>query len=266
VSATGDPSGTLVFGPYAQYYDLLYRDKDYRGEAAFVHRLLQSRKPETRTVLDLGCGTGAHAEALAALGVSVHGVDRSDGMLAAAERRRAAAEPALAERMTFSAGDVRTVRLARSFDAVVALFHVASYQVGNDGLRALFETAREHLVPGGLFVFDAWYGPAVLTDPPVVRVKRMEDDRIQVTRVAEPVLHANRNVVDVNYQVLIRNRATGAVDELAERHEMRYLFLPEVDMLFDEFGFTRVACGQWMTEREAGTHSWNVYFSASLAR
>jgi SAM-dependent methyltransferase len=267
----GDAASGDVFGLYAAYYDLLYRDKDYASEAAFAHGLLQhgaagrmAGTERTRTLLDLGCGTGAHAEALARLGWQVHGIDRSEGMLADAERRRAGLEPALRERLSFSLGDVRTVRVGTRFDAVVSLFHVASYQTTNEALQALFETARCHLRPGGLFLFDAWYGPAVLTDPPVVRVKRMHDERVQVTRLAEPVLHASRNVVDVRYEVQIRDRATGAVQTLHEVHEMRYLFKPEVELMLGSCGFVPVASGAWMTGQDAGTQSWNVWFSARL--
>jgi SAM-dependent methyltransferase len=257
-----------VFGPYAAYYDLLYRDKDYQVEAAFVHGLLQSGVPGARTVLDLGCGTGAHAQALARLGYAVHGVDRSIGMLELAQQRRASLadgpDADLMDRLSFSLGDVRSVRLDSRFDAVVALFHVASYQTTNEALRALFDTARQHLRPGGVFLFDAWYGPAVLSDPPVVRIKRMQDHRVAVTRLAEPVLHPNRNLVEVHYEVQIRDSATGRVDCVREVHEMRYLFQPEVELMSLQGGLVPVAAGPWMTGGPAGTFSWNVWFSARL--
>jgi len=57
-----------VFENYARYYDLLYHDKDYNAEAKFVHQLLQIHAPETRSILELGCGTGSHAVLLAELG------------------------------------------------------------------------------------------------------------------------------------------------------------------------------------------------------
>lgn len=259
---TPDPAAEAVFGPYATYYDLIYRDKDYAAEAAYVDGLLQAAAPGARSVLDLGSGTGAHAEHLARLGYSVHGVDRSPGMLAAAQRRQAGLDATLAGRLAFSLGDVQTARVGATFDVVVSLFHVASYQIGNDALRSLLRTACSHLKPGGVFVFDAWYGPAVLTDPPAVRVKRIEDDRIQVTRLAEPVLAPNRNVVQVRYHVLIRDKKTNAVDELREVHEMRYLFVPEVELMLGESGFALVATKPWMTDLEPGTTSWNVSFTA----
>ncbi|MDX2231986.1 MAG: class I SAM-dependent methyltransferase [Leptolyngbyaceae cyanobacterium bins.349] len=255
---------TPVFANYARYYDLLYRDKDYAGEANFVHELIQTHIPTATTILDLGCGTGVHASLLAAKGYAVHGVDLSTTMLEAAQSRLSTLPPSQATKLQFSQGNVQTIRVNQTFDVVTSLFHVVSYQTTNEALQATFATAKTHLNPGGIFLFDCWYGPAVLTDPPVVRVKRLEDDKIQVTRIAEPVVHFNQNVVDVNYQVLIRDRNTAAVEELHEVHAMRYLFKPEVDLLFSQYGFTPLAMGEWMTCQAPGRETWNVYFIGKL--
>ncbi|MDA1044519.1 MAG: methyltransferase domain-containing protein, partial [Verrucomicrobia bacterium] len=78
------------FREYAQYYDLLYQDKDYAGEARFVARLLGQYvgKPEENTaVLDLACGTGRHAQELARMGYRVEGSDLSVDMVAVARER-----------------------------------------------------------------------------------------------------------------------------------------------------------------------------------
>nr|MBA2706707.1 SAM-dependent methyltransferase [Gemmatimonadaceae bacterium] len=53
-----------VFGSYSRYYDLLYRDKDYAAESAYVASLLAVHAPGARSILEIGCGTGAHAAEL----------------------------------------------------------------------------------------------------------------------------------------------------------------------------------------------------------
>ena len=77
-------------------------------------------------------------------------------------------------------------------------------------------------------MFDFWYGPAVLSDPPVVRVKRLEDAATRVLRIAEPTMHFNENVAEVAYHVLVTDQASGQMEEIRERHSMRYLFEPEL--------------------------------------
>jgi SAM-dependent methyltransferase len=247
-----------VFGTYARYYDLLYKDKDYTSEALFVESLLARHAPRAQDILELGCGTGSHARLLAEKGYALHGVDLSDEMLEVARERRAALPPELQERLSFSAGNARDCRVGREFDAVVSLFHVVSYQSTNTDLHAMFETAALHLKPGGVFVFDFWYGPAVLSDRPSVRVKRMESTEIQVTRVAEPTMHARKNCVDVHYHILIRDKDTNAVQELKETHRMRYLFSTEIEMLARAAGLRVEESCEWLSGAEPGFDTWGV--------
>lgn len=249
-----------VFGNYARYYDLLYRDKDYGGEANFISKLLQAHAPEARSILELGCGTGMHATLLAQKGYEVCGVDMSAQMLEGAKQRVQALPAQLASKLQFHQGDIRSFRLSQQFDAVISLFHVISYQTTNEDLRSAFATAKTHLKPGGAFIFDCWYGPAVLTEPPAVRVKRLQDAEIAVTRIAEPVMYANDNLVDVNYQVFIKNLEDGTIEPIEETHRMRYLFKPELETFLSGAGLELIGCGEWMTDKDPGFNTWGVYF------
>jgi SAM-dependent methyltransferase len=244
-----------VFGNYSRYYDLLYRDKDYRGEAAYIHSLIEKQRPGARTLLDLGCGTGRHASLLAEHGYDVTGVDRSPAMLTEARARQVSGG-----RMEFVEGDVRSVRLNRQFDVVISLFHVMSYQTTNADLAAAFATLTAHLAPGGLFIFDCWYGPAVLNLRPAVRVLRLEDEVIAVTRLAEPELHPNANVVDVNYHVFVKDKQTSEVSELREKHSMRYLFAPEVELLLGAAGLKQRELAAFMADGAPGLDTWTAVF------
>jgi SAM-dependent methyltransferase len=251
------------FRAFAEYYDLLYRDKDYAAEALYVQTLIERYRPGTSTVLDLGCGTGLHALELAGLGYVVHGVDRSAEMLALAERHRAARPVAQQQRLGFSYGDVRSLRLDRSFDAVVALFHVMSYQTADDDLADALATARAHLDPGGLFVFDFWHGPAVLKHGPVARTKLVEDERVWVSRAAEPVWDEAKALVNVHYHLTARAKDTGACMQATEIHRMRYLFPNDLARLLADTRFATLACGGWMTDHAPPTPAdWSAYVLA----
>jgi len=254
-----------VFGTYARYYDLLYASKDYVGEAEFVHQLLQTYAPEAKSILELGCGTGAHAIQLAQYGYSLHGIDLSAEMLQRAHQNLNQVPPTIAAQLQFSQGDIRDVQLDEQFDAIISLFHVMSYQTTNADLMASFATVKAHLKPNGVFIFDCWYGPAVLSDRPTVRVKRLEDETLQVTRIAEPTFHPNDNVVDVNYHIFTRDKTSGTVQEIQETHRMRYLFQPELDLVMAAVGLERVASRGWMIENMPGFDTWGVYFAVRHA-
>jgi len=249
-----------VFNAYARYYDLLYKDKDYTAEAQFISGLIREFAPESRKLLELGCGTGIHAQMLSAEGYQIHGVDFSQDMLDCAEQRLKSLPLEHAARLSFSCEDIRHFRQDAGFDVVLSLFHVVSYQTTQDDLLATFNTARNHLNSGGLFIFDCWYGPAVITDKPSVRVKRLQDERIAVTRIADPKLYPNDNRVDVNYQVFVKEKSTSKVEELNETHRMRYLFEPEVEALCSVSGFNLVGSGEWMSGKTPGFDTWGVYF------
>ena len=66
------------------------------------------------------------------------------------------------------------IELKRGYDVVVALFHVISYLPDNSDLEAAFARIREHMKPGGILIFDYWYGPAVLTDRPPRGSRRLK--------------------------------------------------------------------------------------------
>jgi len=251
-----------VFAGYSRYYDLLYRDKDYVSEAKYVAGLIRLHSPQATSVLEIGCGTGAHAAVMSELGFNIVGVDMSEGMLEAAEARRTSLNEDVASRITFEHGDARTVRLGRKFDAVISLFHVMSYQTSNEDLAAAFATAREHVKPNGIFLFDCWYGPSVLRQWPAVTEKHLEDDAIEVNRRAEPVIHANENVVDVNYTVHVTDKVTGSVDTLHETHRMRYLFTPEIGVALETAGMRLVDSRGWMTDDAPGFSTWGACFIA----
>ncbi len=241
-----------VFGLYSRYYDLLYKEKDYLAETNYIDGLIKRFNPGAKTILDLGCGTGRHAKLFAERGYRVHGVDFSKDMLDKARENENKGG------LRFTEGDIRSIRLGEQFDVVTALFHVISYQITNEDIMDSFKTANEHLNDGGIFIFDCWYGPAVLTERPEVRVKRLEDETIQVTRIAEPDMHANENVVDVNYQVYIYDKINKKHEVIHETHNMRYLFKPEVFHMLKLCGFDNTILYKFLSEEAAGFNSWNV--------
>ena len=256
-------SGTArTFDLYAAYYDLLYGGKDYAAEAGWVRALLP---PQAHEVLELGCGTGGHAVVFAEAGLQVRGVDLSPAMVGRAQARRAALAPEVAQRLAFECADARSFRAERTFDAVVSLFHVASYQTSLADLLAYLATARAHLRAGGLFVFDFWYGPAVLTDRPRHVVREVADDRIAVRRETTPTVHVNANRVDVRFDVTIRAQDGSAVQSFDEVHAMRYLFLPELDALFAQTGFERSAARGWLSATEPDDRTWYACVVARAA-
>ena len=247
---------------YANYYNLIYQNKDYTGEVDYILSLLNKYQPNLESILELGCGTGKHALILSEKGYQIDGVDLSNEMISIANGQLQILPHNIVSKVHFKQGDLRTVRMAKKYDAIVSLFHVMSYQTSNEDLSAAFETAKVHLKPGGIFLFDCWYGPGVLSDRPTTRVKRLENSQISMLRIAEPVMLPNENLVDVNYEIIITDKNDLTSNHFHERHRMRYLFQPEVKLLLEKHNLELLQCNEWVTNAIPGFSSWEVYFLA----
>lgn len=250
-----------IFGRYARFYDAIYRDKNYPLEANYIDALIKKYHKDAERVLDLGCGTGEHAIALARKGYKVTGVDNSAEMLDAASRK-IAAPGGDRLKVDFVNADIRLLKLGANFDAVISLFHVISYLMSDDEVKAAFKAAGDHLGRGGIFIFDCWYGPAVLNSKPEKRIKTTETEELSIIRYAEPEFVSGGKVVRVNYRLVVKNKSTGAVETFEERHELRYFYSDEIDYMLKDAGFSMLERAEWLTGKAAGPDTWGVCFVA----
>ena len=251
-----------IFNQYSEYYDLFYEDKDYQGETIYLNQLIQNYNPGAKSILDLGCGTGEHDFLLAQKGYSITGIDQSDFMLSLAKNKLSKINNNVSELITFRNHDIRTLRLSKTYDVVISMFHVMSYQQTNEDMKCAITTAYEHLEPGGIFIFDGWYGPGVLEDPPTERVKIVENDSVNVTRTAKPIFLRHDNQVEVNYHLLIRDKNTNQSKELSESHRMRYLFRPEIELLLETCKLKLIYFSEMMKNHPPQHGQWNACFIA----
>jgi SAM-dependent methyltransferase len=103
-------------------------------------------------VLDVGCGPGRHALALARRGITVHGVDRADAFL---ELARAEAEAASLP-ATFEHRDVRDVEPVGDYDAVICLCQGGFGLLGGHDEDDVFARIAGAARPGGHVAVSAF--------------------------------------------------------------------------------------------------------------
>ena len=128
----------------AKYYDLIYADKDYEKETAFIEDCIRHYGSANR-ILELGCGTGNYSRVLSSKGYRVTGIDSSERMIDIAKKK---------VNGTFLKLDIRDFSLSRRFDCCLALFAVLGYITSNSDFEIVLKNVRNHLKMGGLFVFD----------------------------------------------------------------------------------------------------------------
>ena len=133
-----------LYSDLAGWFHLLTAPADYAEEAAAIVRLADRHgQGELRTLLELGCGGGNNASHLKTRFACTL-TDLSEEMLAVSR--------ALNPECEHVAGDMRTLRLGRTFDVVLA-HDAVSYMTSEPDLRAAFETAFVHTRPGGVAIF-----------------------------------------------------------------------------------------------------------------
>ncbi len=138
--------GVTTYGPhFAAIYN---EDWAFWGRRMWpwLQRQVRRRRPGAAAWLDLCCGAGSLLKHVCAAGYDAAGVDLSAAQL---KHARANAPAARLKR-----ADVRTVRLGRQFDVVTSMMDSLNYLTTTAGLLAAFRTARRHLAPGGVFIFD----------------------------------------------------------------------------------------------------------------
>src|SRR5215471_17022320 len=143
VPMTGSAAGHQLYGDLAAWWPLISAPEEYTEEAATAAAVLNSASIPVREVLELGSGGGHNAVHLKKR-FSLTLVDLSADMLAVSRR--------LNPECAHHQGDMRTVRLGRTFDAVFVHDAVA-YMTTETDLRQAVDTAFVHCRSGGVAVF-----------------------------------------------------------------------------------------------------------------
>jgi len=139
-----EPAGEYrLYRELAEWWPLISPPEEYAADAAVLERVFTSSPAPVRTVLDLGSGGGHVAMHLAGR-FDLTLVDRSAEMLGVSRRLN----PGCAHIQ----GDMLTLRLGRSFDAVL-VHDAVDYVITEPDLLKVARTAFQHCRAGGIAVF-----------------------------------------------------------------------------------------------------------------
>ena len=125
-------------------------------------------------------------------------------------------------------------------------------------IKAIFNNANRQLKPGAIMIFDFWYAPAVWNCRPTLRVKKVENTELKVTRIAEPQCWEEKNRVDVNYLTFVEDLSTGKISKIEETHEMRAFSLDEINKFITATGFDLLHSEEWLSRQSPSDTTWGV--------
>jgi len=137
-----------LFQNYADSYDKESFTQGTIGEVDFIEQEINFDK--SKTILDIGCGTGRHAIELAKRGYNVTGVDLSEAQLNKAKQKASKA----GVKVEFFKKDARKLDYEKSFDVVVMICEGAFSLMETDEMNfQILENAKNSLKENGKFIF-----------------------------------------------------------------------------------------------------------------
>lgn len=198
-------------GSYAQaaeHYDLLYSQfKDYQAEASRLIDIVGSSSFPIRTVLDVGCGTGRHAEAMVQAGFAVDGIDLEPEFVRRAQARNPAGH--------FRVADMRAFEVDAPYDLVLCLFGSIGYALDPSGLKATMNCLAGATRAGGTIVVEPWMEPGELRTGHVTRQSAQAEELV-VCRVSRATVEGAVSRIEFEYLIA---RPEG-IERRSEVHEL----------------------------------------------
>lgn len=246
-----------IFGKdYASLYDQIYQNKDYDGECDLIEKLFNQYCPtKPHKIVDFGCGTGNHAIRLQKRGYLLTGVDRSHDMIVQA-REKTDYENL---KIPYQCINIQNYQGDELFDAAIMMFAVLGYQISNQELIKVLMSVHSNLEQDGIFIADFWYGPAVLTTRPETRFQTIVYGEKKIIRLSSGVVDSlsHKVTVDISTLEIENNRV---ITDVNEKHEMRYFFPKEIELLCQLTGFHLLLLSSWDQPGKIPDElSWNAF-------
>lgn len=240
-----------VFDNYALYYDLLNKSKNYKEESDYIIQNIKNHMPNCKKILEFGTGTGKHATYLIDNKFYYKGIELSEKMIEYCPNEL---RPLIHE------GDIRKFKIDEKFDTVISLYHVISYLNKDSDLIQCFENANQHLNKDGLFLFDAWYLPSVYYQGVENRIRRFENNKYKIIRIAESEISESNNLCNVKFSIYVLEKEKLIYQEIEENHSMRFFSINEINELAKKTGFELVEAKPFLQEGKLSKNSWGAFF------
>ena len=239
-------SGELYDSFIADYYDESPLVLGRRRDVAFYRDAVREFGDP---VLELGCGTGRIALALAEAGHRVTGLDISGRMLERCTQKRAGLPKETRERVHLVQGDMTRFDLGEKYRVVIIPFRPLQHLLEVEQQISCLESARKHLHAGrrfgerkGRLILDVFqtdaermHDPVHQKEAPVTEYTMPDGRHVKIAeRVKEFHRAQQRNDVEMIFYV---KDARGKEERLVFAWTLRYFFRYEMQHLLERCGF-----------------------------
>jgi SAM-dependent methyltransferase len=253
-------------GATEHYADPAYYSKTYKQRTHDVEYYVKLARRSKGPVLEYGVGNGRVGLAIAKAGIRVTGVDLSRPMLQDFEAQLKTLPKQLRSRVELHEGDMRELRLSQRFPLVIAPFNCVLHLYQRVDMEAFLARVREHLAPGGRFVFDfsVPHGEDLVRDPE----KSFSAPRFKHPTTGELTRYAERFEYDRLRQLLLIHldftpEGKGKPWSVPLTH--RQYFPREMEALLHYNGFTEIFFTADFTDEPADQHVDSMVVSCRAA-
>jgi len=243
-------------GRHSELYDIFYADKPYEKEAVFINQCIRQHSiGETRSLLELACGTGSHALALEKFGYNIVGTDYSEDMLGVARIKAAKSF----SRVDFRLQDMRDLHLSDPpFDAAICLFDSIGYASTTEAIKNILKGLHDHLRPEGLFILEFWHASAMLRNYEPLRIRRWSIHDMEIMRISETELEYDKQLAHVTYTIY-ELRKDGTYSIIKETQTNRYFLVQEMKELLLSCSFKPLEWFAGFTEsKNISDETWHI--------
>lgn len=136
-----------AYGCFADVYDTLTSNIDYKELAGYYDRIITSHGGKRGILLDLACGTGSMSMQFSALGYDVIGVDLSTEMLSVAKEKPH-------KNIEYLCQDMCELDMYGTIDVTVCVLDSINHLDSKENILRCFSSVSLFCDPEGLFVFD----------------------------------------------------------------------------------------------------------------
>lgn len=244
------------YGRFAAVYDSLMRGVDYDAWAAYIVSLLAEQNVcPGDSIIDCACGTGELSIRLSKMGYIVTGIDRSEEMLAIAQKKARLA----GQKIPFVCQDMRVLTLHKPVGAIVCACDGVNYLLTKKDVNAFFDSAFAALKPNGALLFDV---SSAYKLECVLGGQTYGEDSSECAYLWQNAFDSESRLIEMNLSFFVPD-GEGKYTRFAERHVQRAHTTEELQSALLKSGFTNCRAFEAFTLSDPNAASERIQFSAA---
>lgn len=220
---------------FSKYYDQIYlKMKDYQSESKVVKNIIkQFEKKPSKTLLDVGCGTGEHLKYLSR-SFRCKGIDISEKMIETCKIKVPDAEFEIADMIDFNLGE--------KFDVITCLFSSIGYAETLENLVKTFKNFHNHLSNEGLTLIEPWVFKKDFQKGKIF-IDTYEDDKTKLVRMGTSKLTGSQWLVYFHYLI-------GTDGEIRHFHEIHKMLSADYEDYVEAFSVAGYSETRFLKENQ----------------